>query len=367
VCQARGSMASSDTQRLTTARLDLDPLVPSDADEMVGILSDERLNTFIGGRPPSLDELRSRYERLAAGRSADGRQEWHNWIVRLRSDRRAIGTAQATITSITSGGSTADVAWVIGTPWQGNGFAAEAARAVVGWLEGRGVAAITAHVIADHHASAAVAANAGLVATGEIEKGEQVWRRTRAEGSDPDERQVRQVATNDLTADETAAIRDLLFAAFGTQGDDAFTEDDWQHALGGVHFLVDDESGIVAHAAVVERELHVDGQPLTTGYVEAVATAPGRQRAGIGSRLMREVNGFVRRAYQLGALGTGSQGFYERLGWLRWQGPTYVRIADGLRRTADEDGYILILPTPTSPPLDLAAPISCDSRPGDDW
>ena len=39
----------------------------------------------------------------------------------------------------------------------------------------------------------------------------------------------------------------------------------------------------------------------------------------------------------------------------------------GERRTPDEDGYILVLPTLSSPPLDLAATISCEWRPGDVW
>jgi|SRR5688572_3299544 len=365
-------MTHADRERLTTARLDLDPLVPADADAMVAVLADERLYAFIGGRPPALPELRSRYERLAAGRSADGAQEWHNWIVRLRADHQAIGHAQATITAASS---VADVAWMVGSRWQGKGFASEAARAIVDWLEARGVATITAHVHPHHHASAAVAANAGLVATGRLEDGEQVWRRVRRPAGQPNRRnlRLRRSGTDELTARETEAIRDLLFAAFGTEPDEAFTEDDWQHALGGLHFLLEmggeNASGaeIVGHAAVVERELHVDGAPVRTGYVEAVASVPRRQRSGLGSIVMRDVAGFIRRGYELGALGTGSQGFYERLGWLRWQGPTYVRTAGGLRRTAEEDGYILVLPTPTSPPLDVTAPISCEWRPGDVW
>jgi RimJ/RimL family protein N-acetyltransferase/predicted N-acetyltransferase YhbS len=357
-------MPHPSSERITTARLELVPLSPTDADEMVHVLGDERLYAFIGGRPPSLDELRSRYERLAAGRSADGTEEWHNWIIRLRADGRAVGAAQATIREA---GTTADVAWVVGVRWQGNGFAAEAARAVVGWLETRGVATITAHVHPDHHASAAVAANAGLVATGEIESGEQVWRRVRAVQSVGTDLRLRRVRTDQLTPRETAAIRDLLFGAFGTVPDEAFTEDDWQHALGGVHFVLEPGAEIVAHAAVVERELHVDGRPLRTGYVEAVATAPARQRRGLGSILMRDVAGFIRHGYELGALGTGSQGFYERLGWLTWKGPTYVRAADGLRPTPEDDGYVLVLPTPSTPRLDLTAPISCDWRPGDVW
>jgi aminoglycoside 2'-N-acetyltransferase I len=82
---------------------------------------------------------------------------------------------------------------------------------------------------------------------------------------------------------------------------------------------------------------------------------------------MREVNAIIRDRFELGALGTGSHHFYERLGWLTWQGPTYVRTSDGLERTPDEDGGILILETPASPPLDIRAPLSCGWRPGDVW
>ena len=59
---------------------------------MVGVLGDQRLYAFTGGQPPTLDELRARYRRLAVGRSADGSEEWHNWIVRRRSDVDALGS-----------------------------------------------------------------------------------------------------------------------------------------------------------------------------------------------------------------------------------------------------------------------------------
>jgi RimJ/RimL family protein N-acetyltransferase len=159
--------------RIVTARLELVPLAVSDAEEMVAVLGDERLYAFIGGRPATLDALRARYARLVAGRSPDGAEQWCNWIVRLR-DGRAAGTVQATITAA---GREAEVAWVIAVPWQGQGLATEAARGLVAWLEARGVQAITAHVHPDHHASATVAARAGLAATGGVHDGEQVWRR----------------------------------------------------------------------------------------------------------------------------------------------------------------------------------------------
>jgi RimJ/RimL family protein N-acetyltransferase len=159
--------------RIVTARLELAPLAVGDAEEMVAVLGDERLHAFTGGRPPNLAELRARYARLVAGRSPDGTEQWRNWIVRLR-DGRAVGTVQATITA---GGRAAEVAWVIAVAWQGQGLAAEAAGGLVAWLEAGGVQTITAHVHPDHHASAAVAARAGLAATGELRDGERVWRR----------------------------------------------------------------------------------------------------------------------------------------------------------------------------------------------
>jgi aminoglycoside 2'-N-acetyltransferase I len=164
-----------------------------------------------------------------------------------------------------------------------------------------------------------------------------------------------------------SAIRTVVWAAFGPDEEAHFTEDDWQHALGGMHFVLDLDGDIVTHASVVERELHVDGQPLRTGYVEAVATAPDQQGAGFGSAVMRDVGAYISDHFELGALGTGRHGFYERLGWQIWLGPSSVRTDEGIETTPDEDGYILVLPTPTSPPLDLRASISCDWRPGDVW
>lgn len=178
---------------------------------------------------------------------------------------------------------------------------------------------------------------------------------------------VRRLPTAALSPAELRAIRKLMDAAFATDEHGGFTDDDWQHALGGEHLFVTEGPEVVGHASVVSRELHVAGRPVATGYVEAVATAPARQRQGIGSAVMREVNDLIRRRYELGALGTGSHGFYERLGWQTWRGSSSVRTPDGERRTPEDDGYIMVLLTPASPPLDLDAPISCEWRPGDVW
>jgi RimJ/RimL family protein N-acetyltransferase len=154
------------------------PLRVEDADEMAAVLGDERLHEFTGGRPLTVAELRDRYARLAVGASKPG-EVWLNWIVRRRSDSQAIGTVQATLTT-REGRRSAQVAWVIGVEWQNEGFASEAARALVEWLRERGVHGITAHIHPDHRASAAVAARAGLRPTDDEVEGEQVWRAPRA-------------------------------------------------------------------------------------------------------------------------------------------------------------------------------------------
>jgi len=178
---------------------------------------------------------------------------------------------------------------------------------------------------------------------------------------------LRRVPTADLTPLEITIIRGLLAAAFGSEEDERFDDDDWEHALGGIHFVLDLDGEIVSHASVVERELHVGGRPVRTGYVEAVATAVDRQGGGFGSLVMADVTSCITEQFELGALGTGRHHFYQRLGWQTWAGQAFVRTAEGPRRTPDEEGYILVLPTPSSPPLDFAASISCDWRPGDVW
>lgn len=144
---------------------------------MLELYGDERMYEFTGGAPPDLEALRARYQRLAEGRSSDGTELWFNWIVRVTPQPAPVGAMQATVTA---DGSSADVAWEIGVAWQGQGFAAEAATAVVEWLEAEGIHDVQALIHPRHAASAAVAARAGLAPTTERIDGEVVWRRMRS-------------------------------------------------------------------------------------------------------------------------------------------------------------------------------------------
>jgi RimJ/RimL family protein N-acetyltransferase len=160
---------------LDTPRLRLTAVTEDDAQEMAVVLSDPRLHEFIGGSPLGALELRAQYRRWAAG-SGNPDELWLNWVARLRDTGEAIGFVQATVTRQPGGRLAAEVAWVTGVPWQGRGFAAEAAKALVEWLAKAGVTDVTACIHPQHRASERVAERIGFALTSATVKGERVWR-----------------------------------------------------------------------------------------------------------------------------------------------------------------------------------------------
>ncbi len=92
---------------------------------------------------------------------------------------------------------------------------------------------------------------------------------------------------------------------------------------------------------------------MRTGYVEAVAVRPDRQRRGLGAAVMQALDPVVRGAYELGALAAGEDAgrLYVSLGWQRWRGATWALTPRGIERTPDDDDSIYVLPVGT--PVDL--------------
>jgi RimJ/RimL family protein N-acetyltransferase len=158
---------------IQSEHLSLLPLRVEDALEMSEVLADPALHVYIGGEPLDAAGLQARYERLVAG-SGEPDVTWLNWVLRLRAEGVLVGTVQATIDR-SERASVAEIAWVVGRPWQGRGLATEAAGALVTWLRDQPVDLVVAHIHPDHRASAAVATAAGLTATEREYDGETRW------------------------------------------------------------------------------------------------------------------------------------------------------------------------------------------------
>ncbi len=155
----------------------------SDTDEMLTVLADDVLYEFTGGEAPTRDVLERRYRRQLDGPNRPGEQ-WLNWIIRTKTDQRAVGFVQASVV-----GDGADVAWLVGLSDQGRGIASEAALAMCDWLETNGIKSLNAHIHSVHVGSRRIAKRLGMSSTGMVdEEGEEIWtRRSSSLGSVGDE------------------------------------------------------------------------------------------------------------------------------------------------------------------------------------
>ena len=169
--------------------------------------------------------------------------------------------------------------------------------------------------------------------------------------------------TSEIPPKQLMQLRQLLDEVF--EGE--FSDDDWDHTVGGWHVVITQDDMPVSHAAVVPRVLDIAGSRWRCGYVEGVGTALRRQGEGLGSLVMQRLGTLIRTEFEIGGLSTSAHAFYERHGWERWQGPTYVRRGSQLIRTEDEDAGVMVLRFGPSRNVSLAESISCSERVGDDW
>lgn len=173
------------------------------------------------------------------------------------------------------------------------------------------------------------------------------------------------VESPQVDAETRLALRALWRRAYG----DRFTDDDADHAYGGVHVLSRDGGRLVGHASVVPRRIRFgDGPWRSVGYVEAVATDPDRQREGVGRRTMERLHDEIGARWSAAMLSTGrATGFYELLGWERWLGPTYVQTAAGVVSSDDDHGGLMVLRLDSTVGPDVRTSVTCEDRVGDAW
>jgi aminoglycoside 2'-N-acetyltransferase I len=176
---------------------------------------------------------------------------------------------------------------------------------------------------------------------------------------------ARLVHTSDLDPETLQHAQRLTTEAFAEWTE--FTDEDWEHTLGGMHALIMHRGVLLAHGAVIQRRLLHRGRALRCGYVEGVAVREDSRGQGLGNAVMDALEQVVRGAYQLGALSASAAGqrLYRPRGWLHWRGPTSVLSPGGPIRTPEDDGSIFVLPV--SGELGPGAELMTDWRDGDGW
>ena len=178
-----------------------------------------------------------------------------------------------------------------------------------------------------------------------------------------DAQSVQVRATEELNADERASIIELCIAAHDNE---AFHDLFSFIPSGGRHFLGYEGTVLVSHAVVTTRWAQPEGgPPLKTGFVDAVATHPDKQRRGHGGLVMRRLAVGIP-DYEIGCLQTDRPEFYLPLGWELWRGPLAGRSEEERIPTPDQRG-VMILRLPQTPPLDLDSELSIECQPSRIW
>ncbi|MFD5034490.1 GNAT family N-acetyltransferase [Streptomyces sp. NPDC058220] len=170
--------------------------------------------------------------------------------------------------------------------------------------------------------------------------------------------------TFELGAAVLAEIRALLDQVF----EGGFSDQDWDHGLGGVHAFVRDPDGsLVAHGSVIQRRVLHDGRSYRIGYVEAVGVRADRRRQGVGGRVMAALERVIDGAYDAGALSASDEGapLYRARGWQLWPGGIEALSPGGVVRLPDEDDCTYLRPAAGRALPGPGGPLVFDWRDGD--
>jgi RimJ/RimL family protein N-acetyltransferase len=155
---------------LTTDRLRIRPWHPDEAPRLLDILSRVEVVKWLGDGEPvlmkDLDEAHGRIERFRA-RSAE--PPLGIWAVERRSDGLVLGTVLL-LTLPNDDHGEVEIGWHLHPDSWGEGYATEAARAVLGHAFAAGLPEVLAVTHLDNWPSQAVARKIGMTDQGVVEK-----------------------------------------------------------------------------------------------------------------------------------------------------------------------------------------------------
>ena len=114
---------------IETPRFTLEPQIAAHAEEMFMVLSDPAIYEYENQPPPSIEWLRTRFAKLETRLSADGHEQWLNWVIRVPTSE-LIGYVQATVRP----GGHAAIAYELSSAYWGRGLGRSAVKAMISEL-----------------------------------------------------------------------------------------------------------------------------------------------------------------------------------------------------------------------------------------
>ena len=114
---------------IETDRLTLEPQTAAHAKDMFAVLSDPAIYEYENEPPPSVEWLRARFTKLESRLSANGQEQWLNWVIRLPTSE-LIGYVQATVDPK----GRAAIAYELSSAYWGRGLARLAVQAMISEL-----------------------------------------------------------------------------------------------------------------------------------------------------------------------------------------------------------------------------------------
>ena len=178
------------------------------------------------------------------------------------------------------------------------------------------------------------------------------------------------VCVRDRSSFTTGELDDLRAWLEVAYDDGPWRAEHWDEIGPGPHVVAEDDDGsLLAHACVAWVPVTIGPTTLPAGYLEDVATRPDVRGNGYGTAVVTATHPLIRAGAEIGFFATGSQPFYERLGWTTWRGPSSVIEPDGTRTpTPEEDGSLMALRFPDTPEVSVDLSVSRPRRdPEEAW